>query len=154
SFAQSFPARGGNLKPSLAMTTAPKEGGPASTRFLSAMNRWSGGGDYIGLTADVNGAFHLFWPDSRSGTYHIYSAVATVESVDKNAVEKSRANVEADLSSSIELVFDPIQYDPVSREIVVPVRLRNTSDQTLDGPIRVEVKSFVDPNLARLKQDE
>lgn len=158
SYAESYPARGGNLNPSLVMTMASKEGGPASTRFLSAMNRWKGGGDYIGLAADANGAFHLFWPDSRTGTYHLYSALVTVEAEEdkvKNVAEKVTQNLQpADISSSIELVFDPIEYDVKSREIVVPVRLRNTSEHMLYGPISVEVKSLTDPNQTRLKMDE
>jgi len=37
-------------------------------------DRWLQGGDYAGLVADARGEFHAFWPDSRSGTFQVYTA--------------------------------------------------------------------------------
>ena len=28
----------------------------------------------LNVTADAKGVFHPFWPDTRSGTYHVYTA--------------------------------------------------------------------------------
>lgn len=36
------------------------------------------GGDYIGLTAAADGAFHVVWPDSRDGPLQIYTATVRV----------------------------------------------------------------------------
>jgi hypothetical protein len=62
--------------------------------------------------------------------------------------------VETDITKKIELSFDPIQYDTTTLEAVIPVRLRNTSDETLYGPVQVEVKGLVDPNMIRQKEEE
>ncbi|MBK7598131.1 MAG: hypothetical protein IPJ07_06230 [Acidobacteria bacterium] len=47
--------------------------------FLSAASRWGSGGDYIGLTADAEGVFHPFWPDSRTGTFQAMTSRVQVE---------------------------------------------------------------------------
>ncbi|HVT60722.1 MAG TPA: sialidase family protein [Thermoanaerobaculia bacterium] len=53
---------------------------PSYSRWrLSTENSHGNGGDYMGLTADREGAFHPFWADSRSGTFQIYTAVVKVE---------------------------------------------------------------------------
>jgi hypothetical protein len=40
--------------------------------------RWPFGGDYSGLAAAADGAFHLFWPDSRGERYELRTAQARV----------------------------------------------------------------------------
>lgn len=45
----------------------------------AAAQRWRWGGDYIGLDADANGAFHVVWADSRTGTYQLYMAQLAVD---------------------------------------------------------------------------
>lgn len=36
--------------------------------------RWPFGGDYSGLAASADGRFHVFWADSRTGIYQLWSA--------------------------------------------------------------------------------
>jgi hypothetical protein len=40
--------------------------------------RWPFGGDYSGLAALADGRFRLFWSDSRTGIYQVWTAVAEV----------------------------------------------------------------------------
>lgn len=40
--------------------------------------RWAFGGDYSGLAAGADGTFHLFWADSRSGLYQVWSSAVRV----------------------------------------------------------------------------
>ncbi len=50
----------------------------ASERQRGVATRWSFGGDYSGLAAGADGRFHLFWADSRSENYQIWSAAARI----------------------------------------------------------------------------
>ena len=51
---------------------------PHSHGNRAVIDRWGQGGDYTGLAADRGGAFHAFWPDSRSGTFQVMTARITV----------------------------------------------------------------------------
>lgn len=148
SSAPSVPANAENLKP-FAMPNQEKDS--LSLYFLSPFNRWSGGGDYIGLTADAHGRFHAFWPDSRSGTYQIYTAVLTVAGADP---ARDPARLPANVTAKIELLFDPVVYDTHSREMTIPVRIRNVSAQTLYGPMTLEINGLVRPDLKRLEMED
>jgi len=52
---------------------------------------------------------------------------------------------EASLPDRVTLVFDPIRYDIDTREALLPVRLKNVSDDALYPPFRVEIKELVHP---------
>jgi BNR repeat-like domain len=51
---------------------------PRTTGNRAVVDRWLQGGDYAGLVADAGGDFHALWPDSRSGTFQVYTARVTV----------------------------------------------------------------------------
>ena len=44
----------------------------ASAEQKGVARRWQFGGDYSGPTAGADGAFHIFWADSRTGLYQIW----------------------------------------------------------------------------------
>ena len=122
-------------------------GSPASCLVVyttSGLSRWPDGGDYIGLTADTDGVFHPFWADGRSGTYQLYTAAIRVQT-ETPAQKPAPALEMATLSEKITLTFDPIGYDPQTREVVLPVRLKNVSKETLYPPFTVEVKEVAHP---------
>jgi len=137
----SFPQGNNNLAP-FAMEN--REKGSMSLYFLSPLNRWSGGGDYIGLAADARGAFHAFWPDARDGTYQVYTAAIMVGDAPRpSAAGMTPANV----TEKVEFVFERVSYNAATREAIVPVRIRNISSQTLYPPLRVEIKALKRPDL-------
>jgi len=141
SSASSYPFGSGNLRPGPFVTA---ERGLVTASFVSGMSRWPDGGDYIGMTADAEGAFHPFWTDARSGTYQLYTTAIRVHtSVPTPAPALER--VVATLSDRVTLVFDPIQYDRETREVLLPVRLKNVSKETLYPPFKVEVKELAHP---------
>jgi hypothetical protein len=123
---------------------------------ISAASRWGSGGDYMGLAADKDGAFHPFWADARSGTFQVYTARVAVELPEKAAAAKPGATapataakpasppslVETSLVDRVEFVFDPTTWDPEKKQLSIPVRLRNVSTQPIYAPIRVEVLGF------------
>ena len=121
---------------------------------ISAASRWGSGGDYMGLAADKDGAFHPFWADSRTGTFQIYTARVEVVGARKAESPEGRAaaaepapppkapRVEASLSDRVELVFDPSRYDAAKKELEYPVRLKNISKDPIYPPIRLEILAF------------
>jgi len=143
----SRPLGTGNLRPSV--STFDGLEGEMRVSLLSATRRWLAGGDYMGLTADNSGAFHPVWADSRTGTYQVYTA--RVEATLKPAVDQSLENRRdstamnsrpTDVTERVELVADPAQYDAETRELELWLRLRNVSDRSIVGPIRVEIRGF------------
>jgi len=131
--------------------------GQISLSVISAASRWGSGGDYMGLAADKDGAFHPFWADARSGTFQIYTAKVAVEVPPKeDPSKKSGATapaaaakpasppplVETSLVDKVEFVFDPTSWDPQSKQLEIPVRLKNVSTQPIYAPIRVEVVGY------------
>ena len=52
---------------------------PASPNNLPTALRFPGGGEYIGLVATPDGAFHVLWADNRTGTYQLRMATVKVK---------------------------------------------------------------------------
>jgi hypothetical protein len=50
-------------------------------------------------------------------------------------------------------MFDPIRYDVTTREVVLPVRLKNVSSRTLYPPFEVEIKELVHPYSAKAREE-
>jgi hypothetical protein len=112
--------------------------------LLSAATRWGHGGDYMGLAADARGAFHPFWADSRTGAFQAWTATVRVEhsAAAADAKPAAPAPVVADLNADVDFVIDPSSYDAGTRELRLPIRLRNRSDRPIYKPLMVEVRSF------------
>ena len=141
SSATSNPFGSGNLRPGPFVRT---DRGLVTASFVSGMSRWPNGGDYIGMTAGTDGIFHPFWTDGRTGTYQLYTAAIRVLAGGQPAMpvpEKAAAS----LSDKVTLVFDPIQYDRATQEVLLPVRLKNISKETLYPPFNVEIKELAHP---------
>lgn len=143
----SSPFGSGDLRPGAFTET---DRGMVTADFISAVSRWVNGGDYIGLAASDDGLFHPFWTDARSGTYQLYTATVRVatDAAGETAAAPS-GHAPADLTSKMTLAFDPVSYDAQTGEAVVPIRLKNTSSETLYPPFRVEVKEMEHPYMVK-----
>jgi len=139
----SYPLGQGNLRPGPTVQT---DRGMTVVYTTSGLSRWPDGGDYIGVTAGPDGAFHPFWADGRSGTYQLYSAAIRVGG---DAPKRPENLEKAALTDRVTLVFDPIQYDQTTREVRLPARIKNTSKETLYPPFQVEVKELIHPYTAK-----
>lgn len=147
----SIPSGPGNLRPGPYVMS---ERGFLITYYTSGVSRWPDGGDYIGLTADADGIFHPFWSDARSGTYQLYSAAIRVPTGETAKASPAAAErTPASITDRVTLVFDPIRYDAQSREVLAPIRLKNTSKETLYPPFRVEVKELIHPYNVKAKEE-
>ncbi|MGH9368400.1 MAG: sialidase family protein, partial [Thermoanaerobaculia bacterium] len=136
----SRPFGAGNLRPGPFVRT---DRGLVTVSLISGLSRWPNGGDYIGMTAAADGTFRPFWADGRSGTYQLYTAAIRVST--EPAAAKAPALEKAALSEQITLAFDPIRYDQDKREVLLPVRLKNVSKETLYPPFTVEIKEVAHP---------
>jgi hypothetical protein len=147
----SSPFGAGNLRPGPFVRT---DRGMVTASFVSGMSRWPNGGDYLGLTADRDGIFYPLWTDARSGTYQLYTAAIRVGATGSGEAPAAAAErMEVSLSDRITLLFDPIRYDQQTREVVLPVRLKNVSKETLYPPFRVEIKELAHPYTVKARED-
>ena len=106
----------------------------------------------MGLTADTNGDFHPFWADSRTGTYQVMTAKVSVSkfsnaaassaTADATAAQVPAQKVEADLTNKVELVFGSTRYDGGSNTVEVPISIKNKSQETIFGPLKLELISI------------
>jgi photosystem II stability/assembly factor-like uncharacterized protein len=144
----------GNLRP-MGMTY--KMGDSGTISLLSAANRWANGGDYLGLTSTRTGVFYPLWTDARTGTYQLYTSPITV-TLPPTAEEKARKaalepyygkeaagsdpakRVETSILDDVEFVFDPTTVREGNPELWV--RLKNKSEKTIYGPVRMQFTGF------------
>lgn len=56
----------------------PETSCPHAAAHRGVAARWPFGGDYSGLAAGADGRFHVFWVDSRTGTYQVWTAAVRV----------------------------------------------------------------------------
>jgi hypothetical protein len=137
----SRPAGPGNMRPGLGRLRY--AGDTLIMDFLSGYSRWRDVGDYIGLTADAKGVFHPVWPDSRNGTFQLQTA--RIELLRGAAVAAATNTV----TRPVGIVLDPSRFDAEKRELVLPVRIRNTTADTLFSPIVATLTSVGDTMLVR-----
>ena len=137
----SRPAGPGNMRPGLSRLRY--DGDTLVMDFLSGYSRWRDVGDYIGLTADAKGVFHPVWPDSRTGTFQLQTARIELLSSAPTAAGMDT------VTRPVGIVLDPSRFDAGKGELVVPVRIRNTTADTLFPPIVATLTSVGDTMLVR-----
>lgn len=94
----------------------------------------------MGLAADARGDFHPFWADARTGTWQPWTSRIRVTTGEPPAPAAPRERIE--LGDRIEVLVDQGTYEAATRELRVPLRLRNTSARPIYGPLHLEVKGF------------
>jgi len=101
------------------------------------------GNDYLGLTADSEGTFHDMWEDGRTGSSQIWTAAVRVERLDRAKVAQTptpRDLVEADISDRVQSVLmAPLRLLPFAGTAELSIGLKNNSEQSIFGPIKLEV---------------
>ena len=90
-------------------------------------------GHYLGLTGDANGVFHPVWISRRNGIDELFTT--TVELVAE--VPAAPAGEETDVTGALLVVTGPVVWDAAASTATVELRLRNVSDGTVHGPVRL-----------------
>ncbi|SRR6266550_1887018 len=114
-------------------------GGPFEPIRISLLpNRWEASGHTAGLVADANGIFHAFWVDDRTGIKQLWTSQLTVSgSVIRNgAKEVAGLN---DVSSKVRIELGSAELDRPSGLASINLRLKNVSQQTISGPLKMRI---------------
>jgi hypothetical protein len=98
-------------------------------------------GDYAGLAADVNGTFHAFWIDNRTGISQIWTAPIVV---DGRAVRNGDVTLSQlkDVSHDVELEIVSSRYDGLSNTVRLGARLKNWSQKSIHGPLKLRLTNI------------
>lgn len=93
-------------------------------------------GDTAGLTVSADGVFHPFWIDNRTGLPQIWTARVSVNgaAVRNGAPELSALD---DVTAKLAITLSNVQYDQPARRVTATVTLKNTSSQSVKGPIKL-----------------
>ena len=98
-------------------------------------------GDYAGLAADRDGAFHPYWIDNRTGWHQVWTAAIDVAAT---ATKNGSSDLSAleDLTPLTTLYRVTSSYDRATQTATVTVRLQNTSTKSISGPFWIRVVSL------------
>jgi hypothetical protein len=133
----STPINEDNLRPGPLQVT--RSAGKLSTYITSGFATYYNGGDYLGMAATADGAFHPIWSDARHGAYEMMTARITVDAppVPIPATLETR-----NITDKVMMDYDPSRYDLPKGEMMIPIRIRNVSRDTLYGPFTIEVTGW------------
>src|SRR5205814_866280 len=100
-----------------------------------------GGGHTSGLAVSTDGTFHPTWIDNRTGIPQLWSASLKV---DGQVVKHGASDLAVleEISQSVTLEFSKPRWDRGTGTLSVPAQLMNTSNDTVEGPVKVRVVSL------------
>ncbi len=99
-------------------------------------------GHYTGLTADAGGTFHAMWADRRDGPQRMYTATIDLDS----SLASMPAGKDTVVTDKIELIAGPATFDTLQSTVTFDLQLRNTSQSTISGPLRLHLKNVTAVN--------
>ncbi|MCD6193972.1 MAG: exo-alpha-sialidase [Candidatus Aminicenantes bacterium] len=107
------------------------------------------GGHTAGMAADANGVFHPFWVDTRTGMGQVWTAPVKVNgtAIPHGSVELAKMD---NIADKVMLELSNITIDRTSGRVSVDARLKNISDKTIYGPVKVRVIKL-DSSLGHLR---
>ncbi len=130
-------ASGGGKKPPGGGPDAKAPGGPIAVTL--ALNPFQfNGGHTGGMAATADGRFHPFWADNRTGIAQLWTAAVTVPGAAVKNGSPELATLD-DVSDAVELKVLSTDYDRKTNRLAVRVKLRNTSSQTVEGPLKLRL---------------
>jgi len=96
------------------------------------------GGHTADLAVDAEGRFHPVWVDNRTGVSQMWTAPVTVEGEAVRHGDRRLARLQ-DVSSLTALGVEHTDYDGAPGVVTIEARLRNTSKDTIRGPLYLRV---------------
>jgi hypothetical protein len=109
--------------------------------FTAPGPRFPSGGDYMGMGVDAHGAFHPVWIDARTGVNQAWTATVVPSAPGAPIAGLSKQ----DVSSKMQLEFGVGAWDAATQSLTVPMRLHNTSHDTLYPPFTINVTGTKNP---------
>ncbi len=152
SSATSQPARyGQNTLPEF-LIEKPTEKGERVITMTSPFSTRSTGADYSTMAVDTLGRFHPLWIDARNGAaWQLYTS--TVRIISENALDmlaekhsilpnKNESN-KCVLDDRIQLLLGEPQWNNKDKNMMVPMRILNSSSDTIVEPIDVKLSGIM-----------
>jgi hypothetical protein len=96
------------------------------------------GGHTAGLAADASGTFHPLWVDNRTGVSQAWTAPVTVKGEAVRHGDRRLSELR-DLTSRTALRVERTDYGGAPGVVTLEARLRNTSGDTVRGPLHLRV---------------
>jgi hypothetical protein len=94
------------------------------------------GGHTAGMAADANGTFHPVWIDNRTGLPQMWTAPVTVAGAALKHGVRELSDLD-DVGSKVTLQIVRRSYDRGTGLAVIEARLKNTSKEPVNGPIKL-----------------
>ena len=85
-----------------------------------------------------DGAFYPVWSDNRSGVSQLWTAPLNVQGMVFKHGSAELAELE-DVSAKVTLDLGDFSYDRATNTATMTARLRNTSEDDIQGPVKVRV---------------
>lgn len=98
----------------------------------------NGNGDYAGIAAGADGRFHAFWIDNRTGVAQLYTAAIGVAGAAVREGHPELASLD-NVTPLLEIEYTSNVYDPAQRTLALAYQLRNTSSETVTGPLELRL---------------
>ncbi|MBI1872266.1 MAG: exo-alpha-sialidase [Acidobacteria bacterium] len=127
----------GGGEPLRAGAPAPPSARPLAVR-VAVDNFFFSSGHTSGFVADAGGTFHPIWTDNRTGLSQLWTAPVTVASEAVRNGSKDLAALD-DVTAKVTLDVTDTTYDRSTKTVVMRARLKNTSKDTVHGPVNVRV---------------
>ena len=113
-------------------------GGGAHRADVSLHSFNETGGHTAGMAADASGRFHPVWVDNRTGVSQIWTAPVTVDGEAVRHGDRRLSRLQ-DVTSRTALKIERTDYDGAPGVVTVRARLRNTSGDTIHGPLHLRL---------------
>lgn len=119
----------------------PRSSGSTHTFQFLLTGFFYDGGDTSGMTVNAAGVFYPFWVDNRTGVSQLWTAPVTVNGkVSRNGLAELRDFI--DVTSKMEIEFSNLSYDRAEDLLHATIRLKNTSRETIEGPLKMRALGF------------
>jgi hypothetical protein len=121
-------------------------GGPTGTGEVASINFSIGADIFLynaghtgGMSADPSGVFHPVWVDNRTGVAQIWTSAVKVAG---NVIKHGSAELADldDIADKLKLEVDNTDFDAAKNLVTLTVRLKNTSKETVIGPVKGRVR--------------
>jgi len=115
-------------------------GGPLTIR-VGVNNFFFSPGHTSGFVADAGGAFHPIWTDNRTGVSQLWTAAVSVQGDAIKNGARELADLD-DVTKNVTMELSNTVFDRSKNVVTMKGRLRNTSKQTVLGPLKARVISL------------
>ena len=131
---------GGEPVPAAAAARGAEPAGPLAIR-VGVNNFFFSPGHTSGFVADAGGAFHPIWADNRTGVSQLWTAAVSVRGDAIKNGARELADLD-DVTKNVTMELSDTVFDRPKNTVTMKGRLRNTSKQTVLGPLKARVISL------------